>query len=76
MQQPRCQLLCLVSWSARSKPTTSARCSLLSVYISYVDNVETSRFTFSANLSNYTLHDSNLPQYKAAHMQGGASGVM
>jgi hypothetical protein len=38
--------------------------------------VETSRFTFSANLSNYTLHDSNLPQYKAAHMQGGASGVM
>ena len=39
-------------------------------------SVETSRFTFSANLSAFDLHDSNLPQYAAAMTGGGASGAM
>jgi hypothetical protein len=39
-------------------------------------SVEESRFTFSANVTNFTLHDSNLPQYRAAHVDGLASGVM
>lgn len=38
--------------------------SSLKHYTAY--SVETSRFTFSAPLSNFTLHDSNLPQYEAA----------
>ena len=48
--------------------------SYLKHYTAY--SVETSRFTFSANVTNFTLHDSNLPQYEAAFTRGGASGAM
>ena len=48
--------------------------SYMKHYTAY--SVEESRFTFSANVTNFTLHDSNLPQYKAAHVEGLASGVM
>ena len=48
--------------------------SSLKHYTAY--SVETSRFTFSASVTNFTLHDSNLPQYEAAFVEGGASGAM
>ena len=48
--------------------------SSLKHYTAY--SVETSRFTFSANVTDFTLHDSNLPQYQAAFMRGNASGAM
>ena len=38
--------------------------------------METSRFTFSHDVTNFTLHDSNLPQYQQAFEAGGASGAM
>ena len=48
--------------------------SSLKHYTAY--SVETSRFTFSANVTEFTLHDSNLPQYEAAFVDGKASGAM
>jgi beta-D-xylosidase 4 len=39
-------------------------------------SVETNRFTFSANVSKFDLFDSNLPQFRAALQDGGASGAM
>ena len=39
-------------------------------------NVETSRFTFSANVTQYDFFDSYLPQYEAAFTVGNASGAM
>lgn len=39
-------------------------------------NVETSRFTFTANTSQFDFFDSYLPQYKMAFKEGAASGAM
>jgi hypothetical protein len=39
------------------------------------DNVETERFTFAANVSQFTMFDSYLPQYEMAFKEGQASGV-
>jgi hypothetical protein len=39
-------------------------------------NVEASRFTFVANVSQFTMFDSYLPQYEMAFKEGQASGAM
>lgn len=39
-------------------------------------SVEESRFTFAHNITMFTLHDSNLPQYQQALEVGGAAGAM
>merc|ERR1711907_699114 len=39
-------------------------------------SVESSRFTFTANVSMFDLWDSYLPQYEAALTQGQSSGAM
>jgi hypothetical protein len=39
-------------------------------------NVESSRFTFTANVSQFTMFDSYLPQYQMAFQEGQASGAM
>ena len=39
-------------------------------------NVETGRFTFTHNVSQFTMFDSYLPQYEMAFKQGQASGAM
>ena len=57
----------LVDWSV----IANAPVRLISQY-----SVETGRFEFSANVTDFTLHDSNLPQYQAAFMEGNASGAM
>ena len=38
--------------------------------------METSRFTFSADVTLYDFWDTYLPQYEAAFTKGGASGAM
>lgn len=39
-------------------------------------NVESNRFTFKANVSQFTFWDSYLPHYEMAFTKGGASGAM
>jgi xylan 1,4-beta-xylosidase len=56
-----------VSEKADDKPFPKML-AYLKHYTAY--NVETKRFTFSANVSDYDFWDSYLPQYEAAFTQG------